>query len=223
MRERFGQAARPEREAALREEFSTGRDADAAAENVRRRALRQTFGAGQEQNQDPKTAERAAPLRAEFSQESEVIRPPSNVTCTGLPITDGKPGRTSVESSMAGANSVVFGDPASATKSYTKPTVYVAPAVPLTCSDEFFRLGASRFSRRPTPRPVFSPSLLYSSPRVGTPVDMGSEKDIACSPSTTTSGSRQSHRARTTFSLRPVRPGARGARSRGVLLEFLKP
>jgi hypothetical protein len=40
---------------------------------------------------------------------SEVIRPPSKATCTGLPITAGKPGRIPVESSMAGANSVVFG------------------------------------------------------------------------------------------------------------------
>jgi hypothetical protein len=41
--------------------------------------------------------------------ESEVIRPPSKATCTGLPITDGKPGKIPVELSMAGANSVAFG------------------------------------------------------------------------------------------------------------------
>ena len=35
VRERFGQKARPERAAVLREEFSTSRDADAAAENTR--------------------------------------------------------------------------------------------------------------------------------------------------------------------------------------------
>jgi hypothetical protein len=40
---------------------------------------------------------------------SEVIWPPSKATCTGLPFTDGKPGRIPVESSMAGANSVAFG------------------------------------------------------------------------------------------------------------------
>jgi hypothetical protein len=32
-------------------------------------------------------------------------------------------------------------DPALATKSYTKPTVYAAPAVPSGQSNEFFRLG----------------------------------------------------------------------------------
>jgi hypothetical protein len=40
---------------------------------------------------------------------SEVIRPPSNVKCTGLLATGGKPGRIPVPSSMAGANSVAFG------------------------------------------------------------------------------------------------------------------
>src|SRR6266571_2865582 len=67
---------------------------------------------------------------------SEVIRPPSKATCTGLPFTDGKPGRTPVESSMAGANSVASVDPVSATKSYANPTVYTASATPLTPPDE---------------------------------------------------------------------------------------
>jgi hypothetical protein len=40
---------------------------------------------------------------------SEVIRPPSKATCTGLPFTAGKPGRIPVLSSMAGANSVGLG------------------------------------------------------------------------------------------------------------------
>jgi len=39
---------------------------------------------------------------------SDVIWPPSNVKCTGLPATGGKPGRIPVPSSMAGANSVAF-------------------------------------------------------------------------------------------------------------------
>ena len=71
---------------------------------------------------------------------SEVSRPPSNPTCTGLPATAGKPGKIPVPSSMAGANSVLRFDPALATKSYTKPTVYAAPAVPSGQSNEFFRL-----------------------------------------------------------------------------------
>jgi hypothetical protein len=76
VRERFGQEARPEREAALKEEFSTGSSADAAAENARRRTLQQTFGANQQQGQDPKAAEagRTARLRAEFGQEQAAKR-----------------------------------------------------------------------------------------------------------------------------------------------------
>ena len=40
---------------------------------------------------------------------SEVSRPPSKATCTGLPATAGKPGNIPVPSSMAGANSVGLG------------------------------------------------------------------------------------------------------------------
>jgi len=40
---------------------------------------------------------------------SEVIRPPSKAICTGLPAIAGKPGKIPVVSSLAGANSVVFG------------------------------------------------------------------------------------------------------------------
>jgi hypothetical protein len=41
---------------------------------------------------------------------------------------------------MAGANSVASVDPASTTKSYTKPTVYIAPAASITQSGELLRL-----------------------------------------------------------------------------------
>ncbi|HEY8871644.1 MAG TPA: hypothetical protein VIM52_01330, partial [Stellaceae bacterium] len=41
---------------------------------------------------------------------------------------------------MAGANSVVSVDPASATKSYTNPTGYVAPAALITQPSELFGL-----------------------------------------------------------------------------------
>jgi len=44
---------------------------------------------------------------------------------------------------MAGANSVASVDPASTTKSYTKPTVYIAPAASITQSGELLRLGGS--------------------------------------------------------------------------------
>jgi hypothetical protein len=37
-------------------------------------------------------------------------------------------------------------DPALATKSYTKPTVYAAPAVPSSQSNEFFRLAREIFA-----------------------------------------------------------------------------
>ena len=40
---------------------------------------------------------------------SEVSRPPSKPTCTGLPATAGKPGKIAVSSPMAGANSVGLG------------------------------------------------------------------------------------------------------------------
>jgi len=42
---------------------------------------------------------------------------------------------------MAGANSVASVDPASTTKSYTKPTVYIAPAASITQSGELLRLA----------------------------------------------------------------------------------
>jgi len=44
---------------------------------------------------------------------------------------------------MAGANSVASVDPASTTKSYTKPTVYIAPAASITQSGELLRLDRS--------------------------------------------------------------------------------
>jgi hypothetical protein len=40
---------------------------------------------------------------------SEVSRPPSKVTCTGLPATAGKPGKIPVLSSIAGAQLRCFG------------------------------------------------------------------------------------------------------------------
>jgi len=48
---------------------------------------------------------------------------------------------------MAGANSVASVDPASTTKSYTKPTVYIAPAASITQSGELLRLGKHRTMR----------------------------------------------------------------------------
>jgi hypothetical protein len=45
---------------------------------------------------------------------------------------------------MAGANSVASVDPASTTKSYTKPTVYIAPAASITQSGELLRLASAR-------------------------------------------------------------------------------
>jgi Ti-type conjugative transfer relaxase TraA len=76
VRERFGQEAQPERSAALKEESSTGSSADAAAENARRRALQQTFGANQQQGQEPKAAEaeRTVRLRAAFGQDQAAKR-----------------------------------------------------------------------------------------------------------------------------------------------------
>jgi hypothetical protein len=45
---------------------------------------------------------------------------------------------------MAGANSVASVDPASTTKSYTKPTVYIAPAASITHSGELLRLATHK-------------------------------------------------------------------------------
>jgi hypothetical protein len=50
---------------------------------------------------------------------------------------------------MAGANSVASVDPASTTKSYTKPTVYIAPAASITQSGELLRLAALQPDARP--------------------------------------------------------------------------
>jgi len=47
-------------------------------------------------------------------------------------------------------------DPALATKSYTKPTVYAAPAVPSSQSNEFFRL----ITRTKLPAEVLPPKKL---------------------------------------------------------------
>ena len=71
---------------------------------------------------------------------SEVSRPPSKATCTGLPPTGDRPGRKGACSAMAGANSVDRDDPVSAPKSYTNSTALSRPPTPR----EFSGLG-SRF------------------------------------------------------------------------------
>src|SRR5271155_4072729 len=115
---------------------------------------------------------------------SEVRRPPSKATCTGLPPTAGKPGKIPVVSSMAGANSVASFDPALATKSYTKPKTYTAPANPCSRRDELFRLDQLRGGEksadvylgigfRPTPlAPLFGDGAARLLPKRGASVYM---------------------------------------------------
>jgi hypothetical protein len=88
------------------------------------------------------------------------VRPPSKATCTGLPATAGKPGKIPYSHPWRARTLLASVDPASATKSYTKPAAYVAPASPSIVPNGLFRLMSvmsrprqvGRSSRVTTPR-----------------------------------------------------------------------